>query len=194
MSISAEPAAEHRSIASTFADRVRGAAPKAWDDPAPVPGWTARDVVRHLLDWFPAFLAAGADLHLPPGPSVDDDPVAAWEHHARAVQEILDDPATPGRTFAHPMLPETPLDLAISRFYTNDVFMHTWDLARATGQDERLDEDRCRALYEGMVPLDDVLRQSGQYGPKVPVPDDADAQTRLLAFIGRTPGSTTPRS
>ena len=30
-------------------------------------------------------------------------------------------------------------------------------------------------------------RQSGQYGPRVHVPDDADVQTKLLAFIGRTP-------
>ncbi len=187
MSIPTEPAAEHGSIAGTFAERVRGAAPETWDNKAPVPGWTARDVVRHLLDWFPAFLAGGADITLPPGPSVDTDPAAAWEHHARAVQEILDDPATRGRTFAHPMLPETPLDQAISRFYTSDIFMHTWDLARATGQHEQLDEQRCRELYEAMLPLDDMLRQSGQYGPKVPVPDDADPTTKLMAFIGRTP-------
>jgi hypothetical protein len=31
-----------------------------------------------------------------------------------------------------------------------------------------------------------VLRQSGHYGPKVPVAEDADAQTKLLAFIGRS--------
>ena len=43
------------------------------------------------------------------------------------------------------------------------------------------------SLYEGMLPLDDVLRQSGQYGSKVPVPNDADWQTMLLGFIGRTP-------
>ena len=59
MSIPTEPSAEHRSIAATLADRVRGAAPETWDSEAPVPGWTARDVVRHLLDWFPAFLAGG---------------------------------------------------------------------------------------------------------------------------------------
>jgi hypothetical protein len=62
------------------------------------------------------------------------------------------------------MLPEMPLQ-AISRFSTNDACMYTWDLARATGQDDRFDEDRCRVLYEGMLPLDDVLRQSGQCGP-----------------------------
>jgi hypothetical protein len=38
-----------------------------------------------------------------------------------------------------------------------------------------------------MLPMDEALRQSGQYGPRVHVADDADVQTRLLAFIGRTP-------
>jgi hypothetical protein len=38
-----------------------------------------------------------------------------------------------------------------------------------------------------MEPLDDVLRSSGHYGPRVAVPDDTDAQTKLLAFIGRNP-------
>ena len=42
-------------------------------------------------------------------------------------------------------------------------------------------------MLEGMLPMDDILRQSGQYGPRVDVPDDADVQTKLLAFIGRTP-------
>ena len=29
------------------------------------------------------------------------------------------------------------------------------------------------------------MRDSGHYGPRVEVPADADAQTRLLAFMGR---------
>ena len=66
-----------------------------------------------------------------------------------------------------------------------DMFDGT--LARATGQDERLDPERCRRMYEEMLPLDDVLRASGQFGPKVEVAGDADSQTKLLAFIGRTP-------
>ena len=71
--------------------------------------------------------------------------------------------------------------------YTGDVFLHRWDLARATGQDETLDPQRCARLLAGMLPMDDALRRSGHYGPRVLVDDDADAQTQLLAFIGRTP-------
>jgi len=42
-------------------------------------------------------------------------------------------------------------------------------------------------MLAGMEPLDAMLRESGQYGPRVPVPEDADPQTRLIAFIGRDP-------
>ena len=178
---------EHRAVAGVFGDRVRGVSPGDWDNPAPCDGWVARDVVRHLVEWLPAFLAAGAGVELPRGPSVEDDPVAAWTVHSDGVQALLDDPATSGKVLTNPHVGEVPLDQAVDRFYTADVFMHTWDLARATGQDERLDPDRCARLLEGMLPLDDLLRTSGQYGPRVEVPGSADVQTRLLAFIGRSP-------
>lgn len=191
--IGSAPVEEHRAVAGTFSDRVRGVPADGWDSPAPVDGWVARDVVRHLVEWLPPFLAGGSDIRLPAGPSVDEDPVAAWEQHAAAVQAVLEDPASTGTVFSHPRLPEQPLPEAISRFYTADVFLHTWDLARATGQDDRLDEQSCRLLLEGMEPMDEVLRQSGQYGPRVPVADDADVRTRLIAFIGRDPAWQPPR-
>ena len=181
-------AEDHRLVAGVFSDRVRGVTPAtAWDSPAPCEGWVARDVVRHLVEWFPPFLRSGCGIELPVGPSPDEDPVGAWEVHRDAVQAVLDDPATATTTFRNPHIGELPLDQAIDRFYTSDVFLHTWDLARATGQDERLDPARCAAMLEGMLPMDELLRSSGHYGPRVPVPDDADVQTRLLAFIGRHP-------
>ena len=66
-------------------------------------------------------------------------------------------------------------------------FMGAMDLARATGQDDTLDPARCAAMLAGMEPIEDAMRGSGQYGPRVPVPDEADVQTRLIAFIGRDP-------
>src|SRR5262245_39317333 len=180
-------AEEHRWIAARFTEAVRGVSDSGWDVPAPVEGWVARDVVRHLVEWFPPFLEHGAGVHLAEGPSVDDDPVAAWVTHSDAVQAVLDDPATTGKTLSDPHIGEVPLDRAINDFYTSDVFMHTWDLARATGQNETLDADKCAALLAGMEPYEEAMRSSGQYGPRVEVADDADAQTRMLAFIGRRP-------
>ena len=180
-------AEEHRRIAGEFTATVEGAALDAWDNPAPPEGWVARDVVRHLLEWFPGFLLSTTGLTLPAGPSVDVEPVGAWRTHTSAVQALLDDPATGERTYDFPHIGTMTLADAVSMIYVADVFLHRWDLARATSQDETLDPVRCAAMYEGMLPMDEVLRGSGHYGPRVPVPDDADAQTKLLAFTGRQP-------
>lgn len=190
MALSDRPAERHREVAGAFTARVLGA--RDWDAPAPVAGWVARDVVRHLTDWFPGFLAAGAGVELARGPAVDDDPVGAWQVHSAAVQSLLDDPATPGRVLANRHVGELPLDVAVDRFYTADVFMHTWDLARATGQDDRLDPDFCGELLAGMEAMEAAIRSSGQYGQPVPVPADADVEARLLGFIGRDPSWTRP--
>jgi uncharacterized protein (TIGR03086 family) len=191
MALSSAPAARHREVAAAFTDRVLGT--QEWDAPAPVSGWVARDVIRHLTQWFPEFLAAGAEVRLARGPSVDEDPVAAWCVHSDAVQALLDDPAASARTLSNPHVGELPVSLAVDRFYTPDVFMHTWDLARATGQDDRLDPDFCADLLAGMEPMEDVMRGSGQYGPAVAVAPEADPQTRLLGFIGRDPGWAPPK-
>ncbi len=155
----------------------------------PVTEWTASDVVRHLTD--------GSRRSSPPaaapaagGPSVADDPVRAWQAQCDAVQALLDDPATAGLVLRNLHIGEVPLDRAIDQFYTADVFMHTWDLARATGQDDRLDSGFCADLLAGMEPIEEVMRSSGQYGARVPVKDDADAQTKMLGFIGRHPDWT----
>ena len=183
MSLPTEPAERHRAIAAAFTERVTGTTD--WDAPAPVAEWRARDVVGHLVEWFPGFLASGTGVDLERGPSPADDPVSAWLVQAEAVQRLLDGPEAAATLFSHPMVGEMPLAEAVDRFYSTDVFMHTWDLARATGQDERLDPEACAELLAGMVPIEELLRSSGQYGPAVPVPDDADVQTRLLGFIGR---------
>ena len=177
------PADHHRLVAAVFTDRVGGVGD--WDVPTPVDGWTARDVVDHLVTWLPGFLAGGG-VTLAPGPSTADDPVAAWAHHVDAVQALLDSPRA-AEDFSHPHAGTKPLDRAVDDFYVADVFMHTWDLARATGQDDTLDPGHCEALLRGMTPIEALLRGSGQYGPAVPVPDDAPAQDRMLGFIGRDP-------
>jgi uncharacterized protein (TIGR03086 family) len=184
------PAERHRLVAGVFSDRVEGTLD--WERPAPVKGWTARDVVRHLVEWFPAFLSAGG-VELPSGPSVDDDPAGAWRAHSDAVQSLLDG-QDPDRPFTHPRAGSHALDQAVDMFYASDVFMHTWDLARATGQDDALDSDLCAQLLGGMSQMEELIRASGQYGPAVPVPEDAPVQDRMIGFIGRDPYWTPPTS
>ncbi|MGB7450311.1 MAG: TIGR03086 family metal-binding protein [Ornithinimicrobium sp.] len=180
-----EPAARHRAVAGRFGDLVQGTA--RWDAPTPVRGWVAQDVLGHLLGWFPGFLEAGSGVRLPAGPALEQDPDGAWRAQADAVQRVLDDPETTGRMFSNPHTGDLPLTQAVDLFYTADVFMHTWDLARATGQEDTLDPGLCAQMLTGMEPMEELIRSSGQYGPRVAVAEDASAQDRLLGFIGRDP-------
>lgn len=180
-----DAAEQHRRTAGRFSELVVAVPADRWDSPAPVPGWTARDVVGHLIDWSSGLF--GAVVPIERGPAVADDPVAAWRVHAAAVQGVLDDPVAAAAVLRNPHLGELPLATAIDRIYTTDVFLHGWDLARATGQDPALDEARCAELLAGMTPVEEMLRASGQYGPRVDVPDDAPVADRLMGFLGRDP-------
>ena len=100
----------------------------------------------------------------------------------------------------NPHIGEVPLDEAVDRFYTADVFMHTWDLARASGQDDTLDADTCAAMLAGMEPMDEVLRASAvSTARRSPVPADAPVQNRLMRAssaatrAGGRPELATPR-
>ena len=174
-----------RKMSERFAEVIAGVPEGAWSNPAPCEGWVARDVVDHMVGWMPGLLQAGAGVELPPMPSVADDPAAAWAALSNGIQALLDDPATAAGEFHHPQAGDHSLEAAISMFIMGDVFIHIWDLARATGQDDTLDPVEVHNMRVGMEPIAPHLESSGHYAAIVPVADDADEQTRLLALVGR---------
>ncbi|MEV5537424.1 TIGR03086 family metal-binding protein [Saccharopolyspora shandongensis] len=177
------PAQQHAHDAGRFTELLESASADDWARPSPVAGWTALDIVKHLTEWSRGFLT-GAGIELP-ALDVEADPVAAWKQHVTDIQAILDDPA--GRVLSNPHTGDKPVDEAIDQFYTGDVWMHTWDLAKALGREPDLGQERCRAALEAMKPMEQMLRDSGQFGSAVPTADGASAQDELMAFIGRDP-------
>jgi uncharacterized protein (TIGR03086 family) len=173
-----------RRRAAAFTERVDAVPPDGWDRQSPCDDWVARDIVRHMVDNAHRFLGF-VDVELPSGPSIDDDPAGAWVNARDAVQAGLDDPAVATRVFDGMMGKQT-FERAVDRFGGPDLVVHAWDLARATGLDERLDPDDVHEILEAMEPMDEMMRGSGAFGPKVEPPPGADDQTRLLAFLGRT--------
>ena len=176
-----------RRVAGRFTDRANEVPEGAWENPAPCDGWTARDVVDHLVTWVPGFLSSSAGIVIQPGPPVAFDPAGAWINFADQLQALLDDPDD--RRAGDRRWSDRQADGRVGdrddRGWRRGL--HTWDLARATGLDESLDPAIVTEMLIGMQPMDEMLRQSGHYGPKVEVPDDADDQTKLIAFTGRTP-------
>ena len=181
-----EIADRYRKIAADFTKRVESVPDGGWDQPAPCEGWVARDVVRHLVEWGPPMLFDRWDIDRPEVPSVDENPAGAWRAIDGAIQRALDDPAV-ATTERETQMGNNTFEKVADMIWTNDVLVHTWDLARATGQDDTLDVDTVSRMYAGMEPMEEAIRNSGHFGARVEIPEDADLQTKLLAFTGRNP-------
>lgn len=69
-----------------------------------------------------------------------------------------------------------------------DTSTHSWDLARATGQDAELPDDlAATALAVCQDIVTDEVRGFAGFEPEVPVGGDATPTSRLAAFLGRQP-------
>jgi uncharacterized protein (TIGR03086 family) len=178
-----EIAERFRRRAAAFTARVEAVKADRWEDQSPCDEWTARDIVDHMVGNMGRFLGF-VDRRLPAGPSVAEDPAAAWRSARNAVQEGLDDPSIAGHEFDGGM-GKTTYEQAVDRFAGIDLVVHSWDLARATGGDEHLDPDDVHAIFETATPMDEMLRGPGVCTAKLDPPAGADEQTQLLAFMGR---------
>jgi uncharacterized protein (TIGR03086 family) len=136
------------------------------------------------------YVIGRSGIELPTPPERGDDAALApsWASFTSALQAALDDPDVAGRTFDAGPPGEMQVGQAIDRLVTGDILVHTWDLATALGEDVQLDPTLVPEMLAGMEPIDEVLRGSGHYGPKVHLAaDDIDPQRRLVAFTGRDP-------
>jgi uncharacterized protein (TIGR03086 family) len=110
--------------------------------------------------------------------------------YRRGVADVLTALERPGaveQVCISPLGFEWPVSQAVAGTFM-DVLIHTWDLARATGQDEKLDPelvDACTAMFLPEMP--ERGRAAGIVGPAVEVGDNSSPQDRLLAAMGRHP-------
>jgi uncharacterized protein (TIGR03086 family) len=191
-----EIADRYRRRADAFERVIAAVAPGQWSDPSPCAAWTARDVVDHIVTMHGVMLRP-LDREIGDAPPVDDDPLEAFRAARAAVEAVLGEPglaATSCDTPAGPMTAEEQIDQVVS----DDMPMHGWDLARATGQDDTIDPADVEHLWATAlaVPAEvmEKYRTPGAfgpgvevYGPEVKVDEDAPLQDRLLGLIGRDP-------
>lgn len=173
---------------------VEGLAPEQYGLSTPCTEWTVRQLLNHVL----GALGLGAALmtdsmptvqvgpgQVPAEDLVGDNPLAAYRSAVAAFEAAVT-PDAIARTHATPM-GEMP-GVALAGFTALDVLVHGWDLARATGQDTRLDA----GLAEQMLGFaSQAMPDGSQRGPlmasSVAVGSGADPTDRLVAFTGRTP-------
>ncbi|MFI2422556.1 TIGR03086 family metal-binding protein [Streptomyces sp. NPDC018955] len=168
-------------------------------DGTPCPRYAVRNMLGHLLGLAVAFRDAGRKS---PGATTDTGPEAAlpdigpgWREE---LPEVLDELAGVWRDPAAwtGMTRAGGLDLpgAVAGAVTADeLVIHGWDLARATGQSYAPDPALLRASYDFLLAAAaDSDRDGGVFGPVVPVPPDAPLLDRTIGLSGRDPGWTRP--
>ena len=181
----------HRRALAEFGRRVHAVRSDQWGCPTPCKDWEVRELVNHLLVeqlWVPPLLAGqtvGEVGSAFDGDQLGTDPVASWDAAAAAAHESLAAEGALGRT-VHLSYADRPGE-EYARELLFDLVVHTWDLARAIEGDEKIDPSLVDAVYSRIEPEVDSLAASGLFDPPVPVPADADEQTRLIAATGRQP-------
>ncbi|CAN5708065.1 maleylpyruvate isomerase family mycothiol-dependent enzyme [soil metagenome] len=177
----------YRRRAATFTETVASVPAGAWSAPSPCPDWDARAVVAHVTGTQSTF-AGLVGRQLDPGPSVDDDPLAAWTAARDQTQAALDAPSLAREPFEGFAGPST-FEISVDRFLSFDLVVHRWDLARAAGVDDVIPARDLAAMESAIVELSEQMgeqmRGGGAFGPALTPPEGADPQTRVLAFLGR---------
>jgi len=74
----------------------------------------------------------------------------------------------------------------------DELVLHGWDLAKATGQELVVDDEALQACYRftQLTAAEGPEARAGLFGPIVDVPDDAPLLHRALGLAGRDPGWT----
>ena len=161
--------------------KVEGATEKL-DAPTLCDEWDVRTLLNHMLDTQHYFLgsARGQDVS-PPSPNppevMGERPL---DDFTRTRHDMLDAYGEPG------VIEKTGPALGIA---FADQLLHGWDLAVATGQDATRPAGLPDAAYEMIHGRFTDDPRKGVFKPEIPVPPDAPAQDRLLAYTGRQPSS-----
>ena len=165
------------------------------DAPTPCPAYAVGDLVDHVGGLAIAFTDA-AKKSSPaggsPGASGDasrlgDDWRTRITEDLGSLAEAWRDPAAwSGTTEAGGL--ELPGEVA-GLVALNELVVHGWDLARATGQRYHCDQASLEAAHAflGSFATGPDERREGPFGPVVEVPGDAPLVARVVGLSGRRP-------
>src|SRR5699024_1038572 len=155
-----------------------------WDAASPCEGWRARDVLAHVIDTEQEFLTrVGLAPEGASGPTTQA-PRARWRDHRAAVDALLADPAIAGRPHGRAVGPTT-VGAVLSEFSGFVLVAHRWYLARSQGREVRFDAQELSLLDASVDSWGEHAYAPGVFGSPLELPEGADAQTRVLARVGR---------
>jgi uncharacterized protein (TIGR03086 family) len=179
-----DPVVDYETAASGFAEVLA----QCDDDlsmPSPCEGWSAQDVVDHVMGGPPYYAAAWGGQ----APEVDAgaDRATRYAAESRALADTCRQPGVLDQMVESPLGGgEIPAGLMFG-ILTSDTLIHTWDLARSIGVDVQLDEDLLQRTWDGLIPMEAMVRRPDVFGPPVEIDADAPMQDRAMAWFGRHP-------
>lgn len=187
---------------------IAGVRPDQLELPSPCVEYNVKEILDHLVFVLHrvAKVCRGEEAFSPT--SMADDVIehvdwaADWRAAASEVEAAYADDALLERTVVLPWAALTGAEMLAT--YTAEVTTHTWDLARATGQDAPWDEAVCRLALDAMHrslpmvdrgPIWEAFRANApanmQFDPPfanaVAVSSDAPLIDQLVAWAGRQP-------
>ena len=168
---------------------VRSMPDAMWSSPSPCEGWTARDVLGHVIavQSYVESLARGIEPTLNPygmpGELVEGDPLRAWSAARESVLEAVDWAVSYARERADEV--EFSAEDNVLAWNVVDTLAHTWDLARAGGVDDHLDDDLVAHATAQAQPVIEAMRQPPFFGAAVIATDDPSPTAQFLAMLGR---------
>jgi len=178
--------------ADLFESKLVAVPASSMNAPTPCDDWDVSQLIRHSIAGatMSAAILRGASrdeaVAILDATTLDQDPVAQFRRCADDLAAAFAGPGALERTVAHPAM-DMPVAQLLG-FRIGDNLIHAWDLARATGGDESLDDELVAMVWENVQPMRPFIGQVGQFGDG-PSADDLDAPLaiRLLDFMGRRP-------
>jgi uncharacterized protein (TIGR03086 family) len=151
-----------------------------WSATSPCEGWTAADLVDHVVDTERQFLEThGVELGARPAGSPDE----VWAAHLSAVREAVSDDLR-AREYDG-FFGRTTIGATLDDFYGFDLVVHGWDLGAASGRPTTFTDADMDAMDAAFVGFGEHAYDDGVFKQPVDAPEGADRQTKLLARMGR---------
>jgi len=168
---------------------VAGIGDEQWDNATPCDKWDVRELVQHTVGVMANF-AGGAANTGPVGDPMEfdlgDNPA---ETCAAVAADCVANWTARGELDSMVSLGEDEFPGMVGlNINMLDAYVHSWDIAQATGQEAGLDADICGALLgfaQQVVPA--TPREGDNFHAVVETGADAGSQDQLLGYLGRQP-------
>lgn len=168
-----EPVAALEEAFARTGQVIANISPDQMSNPTACTEWDVAEVLEHTTGVIGAFSGAVGGAAPAEGASFDElanGAMQGWRSFDLDSSIDFPQPGTPGQ--------------AVAAIQLMDMLGHTWDLAKATGQNTEFSPELSEAaMAAAQMIVSDELRE-GRFGPAVDAPD-ASPTDQFAAFLGR---------